>query len=613
MEAANTSDFVVVPDYSLNQSINNQPTLCSTPVQTGDIFRTPKGQLVLTDALKQRLAQSLTNLKTKKRQHHETVETSTTITLSKTPPIVDPSKKAKTIHPSPAKISINTTTSSANSEDLGMDFSIAGSDRSFITPLKPSPKQQQPRSTTSSPIQLYAGSTNRSFTLSDNYNVDTFAAACNKLHLPPAQYKRCGEGFLITVNSKDVASQFRQIDTLNKQKVLIRPPIWETQIRGVLYVDTNITNAQLQKDAVQTNKTRNQPQIAIIKRITTSPYVLLTFDGTILPPTITFGGHSSKPVAPYLKKPQQCIKCLLYNHTARTCTKQQHCTKCGSPNHTYQHCTRALYCIHCHKPGHSSLSKTCPLKQTKMDKLNPKHKATSNKYSQKKSNLTLEMLDVRSYRRPRSSTPNASSTEELDFTTKTSTAQLQKTLQNIENSMRLDYKKPAPARVPHQVRKTAPTPKPRQPKPYFNSQNNRQNHQNHSQQGPISNHTQPQTNRSNPNRDQSRHRPYPSTQQDNPKQFKSATTSDTTQTQIFKSLITFTAQAIISISKPASPSQLQNQIKTLYQLANNTGLFFCSLHQFKQDIINGLSLPTNFNTRKPTVRYNTNLRKSTRY
>ncbi len=612
--AANTSDFVHLPDIPDSTPLNQ--TRISTPIQKGDLFKTPKGQIAISDSLRHRLSESLANSNNKKRNFDQTLEPSH-VELRKTTPPTDQPKRAKanqTPSTSFNQLEISST------DEYDTDNSIM--ELSYTVQHKPlSPIKSPPRITlnqqTAKTTQLYAGSTNRSFTLSDNYNVDTIAGEFSKLGLPAAEYKRCGEGFLITVLTQNIADQFRSVDRLNKLNILIRPPIWETQVRGVLNVDPSIDKGTLQRHAKEANDTAYQPQISYIYRINSNnkptPYVVATFEGKTLPETISFGGHRSKPVTPYLRKPLQCTKCLLYGHNTKNCTRHQACTKCGSQSHTYQTCIRGLWCIHCKKQGHSSLSKTCPTKQIKLNKLNPKHQKAATNYANPKPNLSIHLLDIRPLTRPRSSTPNESYNEEMDFTTKQiiSNSDLETKLNRLTTSIRRENQlnkqpkvahrpphtqKPKVAARPTQSPKPGPTPKPRLHKPYFNQSQANRNPETHSQLN-------------NQNRTQNSRRNY----SQNTTQTRTKINLDPIHTQICSSLIIFTAKAMLNIIKPNSPAQLHSQIKALYTLAEQTNLFHCSYHLFKQQIIDSLPLPTNFNTRRPTMRYNTNLRKPTRY
>ena len=133
------------------------------------------------------------------------------------------------------------------------------------------------------------------------------------------------------------------------------------QKRGVLRdVDIALTNEEILK------YTRSNHPILEVRRMTRKsegrirplPVVVLTFEGTVLPATITIDGVNTK-VQPYVPSVLQCDKCLRFNHLAAQCRSNPRCGRCGGP-HIITDChDDTSKCGNC-GGDHLATSRSCP-------------------------------------------------------------------------------------------------------------------------------------------------------------------------------------------------------------------------------------------------------------
>ncbi|GAB0089593.1 hypothetical protein DMENIID0001_041630 [Sergentomyia squamirostris] len=64
-------------------------------------------------------------------------------------------------------------------------------------------------------------------------------------------------------------------------------------------------------------------------KIVATPFVRITFEGTVLPDYILVSDKFRIPVKPYAPKIMKCSTCLNVGHTEKHCCYDKRCTKCG--------------------------------------------------------------------------------------------------------------------------------------------------------------------------------------------------------------------------------------------------------------------------------------------
>lgn len=138
-----------------------------------------------------------------------------------------------------------------------------------------------------------------------------------------------------------------------------------TQRMGVVRdVDVSLTTDELLNFTVVPNNTTN---ISAVRRMTRTtdgvrhplPVVVFTFEGTVLPPSVSIDGVVCR-VSPYVAGVLQCRNCLRFGHSKDNCRSQPRCASCAQPHESSECASETSpQCLNCGGP-HVATSKICP-------------------------------------------------------------------------------------------------------------------------------------------------------------------------------------------------------------------------------------------------------------
>ena len=90
--------------------------------------------------------------------------------------------------------------------------------------------------------------------------------------------------------------------------------------------------------------------------------IVLTFDGTDLPPYVMVGYVRVK-VRTFIPNPMRCFRCQRFGHTRISCRGSPTCSKCSSTDHIDDDCeSDTLRCVNCgdDQTPHASYDRSCP-------------------------------------------------------------------------------------------------------------------------------------------------------------------------------------------------------------------------------------------------------------
>lgn len=122
---------------------------------------------------------------------------------------------------------------------------------------------------------------------------------------------------------------------------------WDQGSKGVIYIDTGISEAELLKNL-------KGGEIVGVKRFKTrregveesSTAVLIFFKDEIQPQRV-YLGFMAYQVRPYVRPPLRCYKCQRFGHVAAVCRGEGKCGKCGE-GHDRSECTSSdAKCCNC--------------------------------------------------------------------------------------------------------------------------------------------------------------------------------------------------------------------------------------------------------------------------
>lgn len=100
-----------------------------------------------------------------------------------------------------------------------------------------------------------------------------------------------------------------------------------------------------------------------------TPTVILTIEGTVIPPNVDFGWIRCR-TRPYYPSPMLCYGCFEYGHTRAKCSQTEPtCGKCSGIHMITPDipCSANPYCKHCKTDLHSVSSRQCPAYQKEVE------------------------------------------------------------------------------------------------------------------------------------------------------------------------------------------------------------------------------------------------------
>ncbi|XP_055584731.1 uncharacterized protein LOC129737594 [Uranotaenia lowii] len=107
--------------------------------------------------------------------------------------------------------------------------------------------------------------------------------------------------------------------------------------------DQGVTNVFLRKTGQKTTPTNS---------------MVLTLQGSVLPPYIYFGFHRVA-TRPYYPRPLMCYRCERFGHSKNRCPNTPICINCGESS-PHDESTNPPHCANC-GGNHSAMNRSCPL------------------------------------------------------------------------------------------------------------------------------------------------------------------------------------------------------------------------------------------------------------
>lgn len=177
----------------------------------------------------------------------------------------------------------------------------------------------------------------------------------------------------VILNSYKAANSLVNNNILTSQGFQSYIPKFYTQRKGIIrMVDTFFTEQYLiseiecekeVKDVKRMKKwitDRGTGERKLVDR----QIVIVSFAGSNLPLSVRINGVNF-PVEPYIYPVVQCLRCLIYGHTAKQCkSTKAYCKKCAGEHENNTDClSDTVFCKYCKTNDHSSIAKTCPYYQ----------------------------------------------------------------------------------------------------------------------------------------------------------------------------------------------------------------------------------------------------------
>ncbi|KAL0902064.1 hypothetical protein ABMA27_000024 [Loxostege sticticalis] len=170
-------------------------------------------------------------------------------------------------------------------------------------------------------------------------------------------------------NAKNANSLLKNSTFLLSHDIKAFIPAATSECVGVLkYIPTDLSCKHL------FDKLISSQEILAVRRftkrspegITPLQTVSVTFSGNVLPEHVNYG-LCIVPVEAYIKPVVQCYKCMAFGHTTKFCKRNIVCSICSQP-HSFKECTNVNkpHCVNC-KGEHIAVSRTCPVKQQKIN------------------------------------------------------------------------------------------------------------------------------------------------------------------------------------------------------------------------------------------------------
>ncbi|KAG0419709.1 hypothetical protein HPB47_003930 [Ixodes persulcatus] len=153
---------------------------------------------------------------------------------------------------------------------------------------------------------------------------------------------------------KEAVPKLLLVKTLGGIPVEARVPWTTHHIAGVV---RDVDQGLFEEDIY--NSTRAPAHILGVRRLGKSTTVKVTFEGKDLPQYVHMG-YVRHPVALFVARPLQCLRCNRMGHIAAVCEREQTCAKC-SRNHETSTCeSETARCVNCRR-DHAPTSSECPV------------------------------------------------------------------------------------------------------------------------------------------------------------------------------------------------------------------------------------------------------------
>ena len=174
------------------------------------------------------------------------------------------------------------------------------------------------------------------------------------------------KGWMVEVKTEQQGEKLKTLHKLVSEPVEVAPHEQYNQSQGV--VTCNLLKNYTEEEIVEGLSSQGVIRCRRIIRNVNSPNpeptgtLILTFNKSILPDTVTIRTGLRERVRLYIPQPRRCYNCQKYGHSGARCRKPVAvCVRCGldkEGDHPLDICNRPINCLHCKQP-HMASSKTC--------------------------------------------------------------------------------------------------------------------------------------------------------------------------------------------------------------------------------------------------------------